>query len=107
MSAICLHACYAMSGTHMAYGATCQCTTCVNEVSSAICLRACYAMSGTDGACVHPATSGTDLAYATVRPPIEPCCLLPRDVRYWPRVCCYAMSGTDLADAATRSRAQG
>eukprot|EP00961_Rhodomonas_salina_P174870 2358836-Rhodomonas_salina.4 len=47
-SAICLRACYAMSGTEIAY--------------SAICLRACYAMSGTeiaDGAnCL-----GTDMAY--------------------------------------------
>eukprot|EP00961_Rhodomonas_salina_P267808 3618292-Rhodomonas_salina.1 len=33
-SAICLRACYAMSGTDLAYGA--------------ICLRSCYAMSGTD-----------------------------------------------------------
>eukprot|EP00961_Rhodomonas_salina_P139218 1873633-Rhodomonas_salina.1 len=58
-SATCLRACYAMSGTDIAYGATC--------------LRACYAVSGTDmahgavclGACY--AMSGTDIAYGGTR----------------------------------------
>eukprot|EP00961_Rhodomonas_salina_P106831 1438386-Rhodomonas_salina.1 len=58
LSAICLSACYAMSGSDLAYSATGHC---------GICLRACYAMSG------------TDLVYAPTRP-----CLLytspsPRD----------------------------
>eukprot|EP00961_Rhodomonas_salina_P255356 3451114-Rhodomonas_salina.6 len=43
-SAICLRACYAMSGTDLAYG-----------TMSAICLRASYAISG------------TDLAYGAIR----------------------------------------
>eukprot|EP00961_Rhodomonas_salina_P277640 3751953-Rhodomonas_salina.1 len=39
--------------------------------------------------------SGTKLGHAAAR------CLL-RDVRYWPRLCCYRTSGTDLDDAATK-----
>eukprot|EP00961_Rhodomonas_salina_P176551 2379522-Rhodomonas_salina.3 len=60
-------ACYAMSGTDVAYGATSahgrgQSRGCV---SSAICLRACYAVSGTD-----LAYDGTILCYL---PTLVPC----------------------------------
>eukprot|EP00961_Rhodomonas_salina_P287042 3878628-Rhodomonas_salina.2 len=71
---ICLQACYAMSGTDLAYGAT-QCQSpyaskAGHGVTSRISLRACYAMSGTDIA--YAATSpsrpgGAACAYGAMR----------------------------------------
>eukprot|EP00961_Rhodomonas_salina_P223757 3025635-Rhodomonas_salina.1 len=72
-SAICLRACYAMSGTDIVYGA--------------IYPRVCYAMSG----CY--AILGTELAYAAMR------CLILSSRMVLPRVRCY--QSTELAYAAT------
>eukprot|EP00961_Rhodomonas_salina_P204433 2758496-Rhodomonas_salina.1 len=45
-----------------------------------------------------PHMSGTAIAYAAM-----PCpCMLLRDRRYWGSIWCYAVSGIDLALAATR-----
>eukprot|EP00961_Rhodomonas_salina_P159542 2148453-Rhodomonas_salina.1 len=41
--------------------------------------------------------SGTDLAYAAMRCPVLTYRMLLCDVRYWHSVCCYVMSGTDVA----------
>eukprot|EP00961_Rhodomonas_salina_P122307 1647003-Rhodomonas_salina.1 len=107
--AICLCACFVMSGTHVAHGTSY--------------LRARYAMSGTDlvygtssyalalRCSVPTAMSGTNLAYGAVG--LRACYAMSgTDLLYGAmslRACyhqCYAMSGTDLVYGATRSRCQ-
>eukprot|EP00961_Rhodomonas_salina_P076282 1023839-Rhodomonas_salina.1 len=89
-----LRACYALSGTDLAY-------------DGVIGLRACYALSGTGRAyacislstevpcsCVRLRLSRWEYAIAYAAMPRL------RDVRYWASICCYAMCGTELACAA-------
>eukprot|EP00961_Rhodomonas_salina_P013557 181762-Rhodomonas_salina.2 len=81
-------------------------------------------MPGTDlayGGMLPHAMSGTEIAYGATRTfkragkrlvvsaytpatrcPVLTWRMLLCGVRYWPSVCCYAMSGTDLASTATR-----
>eukprot|EP00961_Rhodomonas_salina_P066441 892412-Rhodomonas_salina.2 len=118
-----------MSGTDIAYAPTHANTTACS--TQRMLLRACYAMPGTDpisplsgalywrglslrrlGSCTawaqpsqrwsaiplraRYALSGTGLAYAALSAHVL--C----GARYWPRLCCYAMLGTELGYAATR-----
>eukprot|EP00961_Rhodomonas_salina_P304364 3941573-Rhodomonas_salina.6 len=97
--AICLRACYAMSGTDIGYGA--------------ICLRACYGMSGTDigyGARYQPQPAIYQVA---VSYPTHLLCDFQYRDRAWygaivlrtllcdVRVWCYAICGTEIAYGAT------
>eukprot|EP00961_Rhodomonas_salina_P039031 524591-Rhodomonas_salina.3 len=102
-----------MSGTDLVYAATlslCDVRENPNEVPdpksvyrAGMGLRASYAMSGTDSAYAAVST------YATPGTVVALCCY-----RYWPTRCpvltlrmllpllAYALSGIDVADAATR-----
>eukprot|EP00961_Rhodomonas_salina_P302095 3940724-Rhodomonas_salina.3 len=62
-------------------------------------LHARYAMSGTDLACgAIRAWKSTGLCWRGKKPSRV------GTLRYWPTVCCYAMSGTGLPYAATPYR---
>eukprot|EP00961_Rhodomonas_salina_P261626 3535963-Rhodomonas_salina.3 len=106
-SPISLRACYAISGTGIAYGAislrACYAISGTDLAYGAISLRACYAMSGTDLAygassggssnSSNTAAAGRILGYFPTR--------LLRDVRYAHSVS-LRMPGTDLAYGARR-----
>eukprot|EP00961_Rhodomonas_salina_P301601 3940536-Rhodomonas_salina.1 len=90
MVPISLRACYAMSSTDLAHGATRHQQVCIlqrgrgGRAEVSICLRVCRAMSGTGIAYGLFATPGTKLAPGAI------------GLRT-----CYAMSGTELAFGAT------
>eukprot|EP00961_Rhodomonas_salina_P212794 2874201-Rhodomonas_salina.3 len=75
LAATSLRACYAMSGTGIAY----------RDMH----LRACYAMSG------------TGIAYGTTPCPVLSQHMVLRHVRYWHTIWCYATPSTEIDYAAT------
>eukprot|EP00961_Rhodomonas_salina_P185024 2498234-Rhodomonas_salina.5 len=104
-AATCLRACYAMSGTELAYAAT-----------SALARRVCGCQASRSAPlpayrlATRSPKSGTDIAYAAiclraVRYCHSVCCYLPGTVMgvasYRGLRACYAMSGTEVAYAAT------